>query len=323
MTSFAVLALVAVVLLSLEGNTATATGLAVGISAFALLLDISYRVRARGRSCLILAPRRYLDRVVRAQWLGLLITGSVLAQISAVTNSSPWSGDSSVAEVVIGGFAIGITTIYASSLTDWYWVLPKISGIVAPPPCTTVIAKASAGVTKIWFFHRAVATIVCTALVAGVPAYIAGTATISASLSATLTLFGAAAAIGFNAATAGTVWAFGQFLSPRLEVGNYVRKRKEVDDREPEDGYVVDVSIQGVKIKLESDVLGQFVSDGDLIPYHEAQTIPKRTRTTAMCPSLQECRAANWYCLRNLNASTAYATSDRDPAPLPAEAAQL
>jgi hypothetical protein len=187
-----------------------------------------------------------------------------------------------------------------------------------------LVAKSYAGVTKIWFFHRAAATAVITALLAGTPAYIAGTVAESASLRALLTLLGAAAAIGFNAATAGTVWAFTQFLSPRLEVGSYVRKRKGVDEPEPQDGYVLDVSVQGVKVKLESDVNGEFVSDGELLPYHEAQSVAKSKRTQPMCPSLHECRAVNWYCLRNRNAhNPAYAPAERAPAELPPEAATL
>jgi hypothetical protein len=76
--------------------------------------------------------------------------------------------------------------------------------------------------------------------------------------------------------------------------GSYVRRRKDIDEPEPQDGYVVDVSVQGVKVKLESDVNGEFVDDGDLVPYHEAQTIATSNRADPMCPSLHECRAVNW-----------------------------
>jgi hypothetical protein len=324
LTAFVTLTVVAVTLLSLEGSTTAATYVAVGLAVYAGLLDLSYFVRARGRRCLVLSHRRYLDRIVRAQWLSLLVVGSAIAQVLAAAGAHPWASDSDVVQILFGAYAIGIGTIYASSLVDWYWVLPKVSGIVAPPPCTNVVAKTYAGVTKIWFFHRAVATTVITALIAGTPAYIAGTlATNSGFLRAGLTIVGAAAAIGFNAATAGTVWAFGQFLSPKQEVGGYVRRRKDIDDSHPQDAYILDVSVQGITVKLEDDVDREFGIDGDLLPYHEAQQLKKSNRKQPFCPSLQDCRAANWYCLRNRNANTSFAPKETAPAPLPPEAAGL
>jgi hypothetical protein len=323
MTMYVALALAAVGLLALQDNLATATWLAAGLAAFGALMDLSYLIRGRGRRCLVLAHRRFLDRIVRAQWLCLLVGGLALAHGLAAGGVDPLSDESDAINALVVAFAIGIATIYASSLVDWYWILPKVSGIVAPPPCTSVVAKAYAGVTKVWFFHRAAATAVITALIAGTPAYIAATIEEGPTLRAGLTLLGAAAAIGFNAATAGTVWAFSQFLSPRLEVGSYVRRRKDIDDPHPQDGYVLDVAVQGVKVKLESDVDGEFVTDGDLVPYHEAQHITKRNRKEPMCPSLHRCRAVNWYCLRNRNAKTAYAPSERRPAELPPEAEAL
>jgi hypothetical protein len=323
MTAQVVLALAAVALLSLQGNTGPATFLAAGLAGFAALLDLSYFVRTRGRRCLVLAHRRWLDRFVRGQWLALLVVGSALAGGLGAVGVDPLSDASDAVKIPVAAFAIGIGTIYASSLVDWYWILPKISGIVAPPPCTRVVAKTYAGVTKVWFFHRAIATAVITALIAGTPAYIAGSVADSGLSRAGLTLLGAAAAIGFNAATAGTVWAFRQFLSPRLEVGSYVRKRKDIDDPDPQDAYVVDVSVQGVKIKLEDEVDGEFVSDGDLLPYHEAAEVTKSHRKNPMCPSLHACRAVNWYCLRNRNANTDYALDERSPAELPPEAAAI
>jgi hypothetical protein len=324
MTTQVVLALAAIALLSLQGATDTATAVAVGLAGFAAALDLSYVVRARGRRCLVLAHRRWLDRLVRTQWLCLLGAGAAIAQSLGAAEAHPLSAASDAVKILIAASAIGIGTIYASSLVDWYWVLPKISGIVAPPPCTRVVAKTYAGVTKVWLFHRAAATAVITALIAGTPAYIAGTVAEGSLTRAALTVLGAAAAIGFNAATAGTVWAFRQFLSPQLEVGSYVRKRKNVDAIDPQDAYIVDVSVQGVKVKLEDEVDGKFVSDGDLVPYHEAAQLTKSKRTDSMCPSLNACRAVNWYCLRNRNANNAsYAPHERAPAELPLEAIRM
>jgi hypothetical protein len=320
MSAYVAFVVAALALLSLRGSAETAAYIAVGLTAFAAVLDLTYLVRRRGRRCLVLAHRRKLDTVVRVQWLCLLVGGIVVSQGLDMAELAPFVDDTVAVKAPIVAVVIGTSTIYASSLVDWYWVLPNISGIVAPPPCTTLVAKSHAGVTKIWFFHRATATTVITFLIAATPAYIAGTIDDSGSVRAALTLLGTAAAIGFNAATAGTIWAFRQFLSPRVEVGNYVRRRKDIDEPQPQDAYALDVSVQGIKVKMESDVDGQFIRDGDLIPHTEADRLTKSARTDPMCPSLAECQAVNWYCLRNRNAHGLLAPAQRKPAPLPDKA---
>jgi hypothetical protein len=317
LTAYVCVLLLALGLLSLRGFPATATALAAGLTAYAALLDLSYQVRRRHRISLVLPHRRTLDKIVRGQWLCVLVIGCGLSQGLGAANVHPLADDGALVQALVFGLTVGVTTVYASSLVDWYWVLPKVSGIVGPPPCTNVGGKAYEGVTKIWFFHRATATALLTFILAGVPAYVAGTIGDSGSERAILTALGAALAIGFNAVNAGTVWALRQFLGPRLLVGGYIRTRKSIEDKSPQDAYLVDVAIQGVKYKLEKDVTGKFVNDGELLPFHEADRVLKSPRESPICPSLRECRAANWYCIRNRNANGPLAPDDKMPAPLP------
>lgn len=113
------------------------------------------------------------------------------------------------------------------------------------------------------------------------------------------------------------MWALKQFNHPLVVVGWYLRERKHVDDREPQDAYVLDVSVSGVKYKLSSDVDGRFIHDGLLLPFAQVDPKRKSDRAEPICPSLHECRAANWYCLRNRNAHGDLAPDEREPAPLP------
>lgn len=318
LTTYVCVALGAIVLLSLRGFPDTATALAVGLAAFAVVLDLSYVVRRRARKVLVLPHRRYLDRIVRAQWLTLLVVGIGASQAIGAMEPAPLADASTFVTAPVFGLAVGVSAVYVSSLIDWYWILPKVSGIVSPPPCTQVGGKTYHGTTKIWFFHRATATAVITFILAAVPAYIAGTIENGGSERAILTALGAALAIGFNAANAGTVWAFRQFLNPRVAVGSYVRTRKDIADAEPQDAYVVDVAIQGVKCKLEADACGEFLDDGELMPFGEVDRVPiNRRRKVPICPSLSDCRAANWYCLRNRNANAPLSPDKTAPAPLP------
>jgi hypothetical protein len=203
-----------------------------------------------------------------------------------------------------------------SGLVDWYWILPKVSGIVSPPPCTVVGGKTFDRMTGVWLFHRGAATALVTFTLAAVPAWIAGTVEDNDSARTLLTLLSAALAIGFNAANAGTSWALKQFIDPHLVVGWYLRVRKDVNDPTPQDAYLLDVSIRGVKYKLESDVDGKFTDDGELLHFTQAEPKLKSKRATPICPSLHECRAANWYYLRNRNANCDRHPGEHDPAPL-------
>lgn len=109
---------------------------------------------------------------------------------------------------------------------------------------------------------------------------------------------------------------------PRLLVGGYVRERKSPEDAAPQDAYCTWLMsrFKGVKLKLEEDLSGQFIEDCDLMPFGQAERVAKSRRTAPICPSLRECRAANWYCLRNRNPNGEMAPGDRALAPLPPNA---
>jgi hypothetical protein len=317
------LILLAVALVALRGLEFLGLGVGVGVALFAATLDLTYlfgRWRWRHHVRHVLWFRRRLDRTVRAQWLVLAVLASIESVVLHVVGLHPLDHAADWVRAVSIGALIATTTLYVSAAVDWYWILPKISGLTGVPPCTRTRGKAFHPVTKVWYFHRAAATLIFTFVLAGVPAYLAGTISHSGSERAALTLLGTALAIGFNAAVAGSTGAFRQFLSPKVVVGDLIRVRESAEDPVLKDAIVVDVSIQGLKYTILDDFEKESgnpeFSEGVLLPIDEVPRVPKSKRTEAPCPSLQQCRAVNWYCMRNQNANNDFDPTDFTPVAL-------
>jgi hypothetical protein len=69
------------------------------------------------------------------------------------------------AVITAGTTAIG--AIFVSSLIDWYWILPRV--------CQEAGGQQWARLTRVWLFHRAVATLVVTGCPSAVCLYMAQT----------------------------------------------------------------------------------------------------------------------------------------------------
>lgn len=302
MTAYSVLVIASLGALSARGFTATAVAIALGVCGVGAALDASYLLRRKGDRAL--GHRRRLDRVVRLQWIGIGALGGCLSIAIGQVDPPPLAHAVAVVQTIVMGIAIASPTIYVSSLVDWYWVLPKVSGMVGPAPCERTGGEGFAGVTKVWLFHRAAATTVVTFVLAGVPGYMATTAG-EGSEGAGWVILGSALAIGFNSVNNGLTLAFRYAFNPRLFVGDIVRVRANPEDAELKDAYVVDASIQGLKYKLIEDVATRdpcFRDKGELLPIDRIATTGRARDPGAPCPSVERCRAANWYCFRNCGA---------------------
>lgn len=309
--------------IALRGLEYLGLGISVGVTLFAALLDGTYLGRTRRRRGYVLWYRRKLDWIVRTQWFALAVAGSTVSVTLHAAGAHPLDHAATWADAVSIGALIATVTLYVSAVVDWYWVLPTISGMTRNPPCMRSGAKAFHGVTKVWYFHRAAATTMFTFVLAAVPAYIAGTISNSGSERAALTLLGTALAIGFNAAVSGSAGAFKQFLSPTVVVGDIIRVRESVENPEPKDALVIDVSIQGLKytiLKPEDEAYDpdpEF-GEGVLMPIDEVPRAIRSSRKHKPCESVEKCKAVNWYCLRNPNANHEFEPNDQTPADLTA-----
>lgn len=69
--------------------------------------------------------------------------------------------DFTVAEISTLAIAGGtlFVLIMLSSLIDWYYIRPRIDGVVCAPPCRSSGADNWKGPTRWWFLHRGIATL--------------------------------------------------------------------------------------------------------------------------------------------------------------------
>lgn len=160
--AFCVVALLAVVL----GSPVPV----IGIVAASLVWAIAhwgvyaYKLRAFGRAR---SPQRASgDRVVSVETFAC---ACVLGAAGVVAVTGGWHPHASGVSVthLAQGFAVGaggFGLLLASSVFDWYWIVPRRDGLLCEPPCLTSGARQWRRLTKAWLWHRCIATIVGTLL---------------------------------------------------------------------------------------------------------------------------------------------------------------
>jgi hypothetical protein len=146
---------VVLVAVALTRASEWAVGMGLGLSAWWLLLNMLYASALvdpegpedcwRDRS----AQRRGGDRHVARQAV-LIISVTILATLTTLLAADGLLPDNS-AFVVCVTIVAGIGWVnYASSLIDWYYVLPRVDGLVREPPCRTSQDVMWFKVTRIW-----------------------------------------------------------------------------------------------------------------------------------------------------------------------------
>lgn len=102
------------------------------------------------------------DRIVGTS--GLLIGGlSVSGALYLVLAEPAWLRHTEIEHLpeVVGFTALlASAAIYWSSLTDWYWVLPRRDGVTRKPPCHEDTSEDQRKLlTRIWLYHRTLAAV--------------------------------------------------------------------------------------------------------------------------------------------------------------------
>ncbi len=313
MSRYAAIVAIAFVVRGLTGGAGPIGYAGAAVLLTGAILDGGYRIAVHRGERSIPAERATLDRIVRAQWIGAGLAGlatAVAVDRLGVGTLSP--ADDTLGlflNAVVTAVTIGIAAIFVSSLIDWYWVLPRISGVVRKAPCEQAGGQQWARTTGVWLFHRGVATTAVAGCLYGVFLYMGsrdqgssrGTWYIAGTIVATATL-------AFLAAASRALWLG---LNPRVQVGD----RLDVHGRSC---HVVDVSLQGAKY-VELDELGGrrrthaveeaiaeraaeredagFVQkeDGSI----SLEDFGRFRRDGAATPCADGCREVNWYCHRN------------------------
>ena len=204
-----------------------------------IILEGGYRL-ALGRSSRTSPEhRKRLDALVRKQWASIAGAGAALAALGSIVGSGLLDPPLIVRVVIVTG-TVAIVTIFIASLVDWYWILPRMGGIVRRAPCEVSGGQKWARVTGVWQFHRAVATLVVSGCLTGFAAYMGQVSEDDAKTAwfVVATVF-AAATLAFNSASLRLLLSA---LNPRQHVG-------DLHDIHGRTVYVVDISIQGAKYK--------------------------------------------------------------------------
>jgi hypothetical protein len=149
--------------------------------------------------------------------------------------------------------------VYVSTLTDWFYVRPFLSGGCGSI-CATSLEDQWRGVTRIWLLHRAVAVL-------GVIAAITALTTLAANTwirpidEVIAGAIGGVAAIVAGYYLTRTASLLAIAINPPVQVGDVIEIAEEFnvhEPGEPREYFVVDVALEGVKLLQ--------LGPGDVIP---------------------------------------------------------
>jgi hypothetical protein len=298
MTRYAGFVCAAFALRALSGGAEPVALLGVGLLILGAILDTGYRIAIwRRHKRLAQRPaRRARDRWARAQWIGTgvfgVVVGGVFGWLDGPTVSLDDGRLNDFLNAASTATVIGSVAVLASALVDWFWVLPRVSGLVRPAPCEAAGDEQWERTTGIWLWHRAVATLVVAGVVVGVPAYMGDTA--GAHGGGRAAWFVAAATLG--AAVASFVNAGGRALwlgfRPTTTLGDTV-------DIHGRACVVVDVSLQGAKYVLADKLPRKRFDrkDDGSFALDDFGRYPDLDDTAPPCR--RDCVKANWYCRLN------------------------
>jgi hypothetical protein len=298
MTAYAAVNTIALVLLVISGYPETASVLAVVLAVWALALELTYRLRRKSDH--VPEHRAKLDKLVRRQWA--LCLGCVAIAVVSGLNLGLTRTTRTDVEFLDGAVLVAFLSVWLSSLIDWYWVLPRLAGIGGPPPCQDTHSDTWNSVTKVWLYHRAIATLLFIGGVAAIPGYLS-LASSNHALAVVLGVvtFGVPAVMSEQAAAA--VKALMNGLNPSAPVGSIVRVRM----LDVLTVYLVDVSLQGSKYKrLDWTSVWDEKSDGPQIRNDvlASSNMSEVVREAPSPCSPESCNRRNWYCRHNEKAYT-------------------
>jgi hypothetical protein len=128
---------------------------------WALALNLLYArsLGGRGRT-----PRRMFgDRAVARQLLISYVLPIAVGLTLVLARWDPDLGSGPFTESELAGLlavvAVMLVAWVASSHVDWYYIRPRIDGVVTDPPCRTSGDTKWKGVTRKWYLHRAIASL--------------------------------------------------------------------------------------------------------------------------------------------------------------------
>lgn len=260
-----------------------------------------------------LAERARLDRLVDRSVIFATAAGFAGAAVGLAAETDP---PGRLAAHALGVAAlIGAGGVFWSSLVDWYWTLPRVSGLLGHRSCRAgpepgAEEQSWEGLTRWWIFHRIGAAVAVAVSAGGIIGTLAGLG--AQALDATPAVQGMTFA--FTALAASIAEAYRRkathgaslLLHPEIVVG------QAYTDKEAGPCFPVDVAMEGFGVVRRDAQHDRYIAHrtrGDAIWLREKgdETVPladaqARRGGSADVSCRNECIGLNWYCLRNPNA---------------------
>jgi hypothetical protein len=256
--------------------------------AVALVLAVAFRVTLRAYASsperIYAVPARGLELPIVGAWAltGGLPAAAAIAVLafggSPVDFAYPLAAD-----VALGALSVAMVGMVGSSLVDWYYVVPRVSGRICLPPCMDEGGARWRTVTQVWWIHRWVAT---AGVIGGILAFlVVGSWTAIYALviglldgqtkdgKVDVEAIAAVAGLAGTVVVAAVTWTSGavravagdyidalrvvatRSLSPDFVVGEYVRVQPV--SGAPVEGYVTEIALEGVGIITRDQIDGK------------------------------------------------------------------
>jgi hypothetical protein len=261
--------------LALLGSAPFALGLAVSLLVWSVAMGVTYLSSRRANR----PAFRPGEVTVLLAWLvGAGVPGTVAAVVAFGSVLDVRSPSTLAFSLTIGPLAAFLTIMFASSLVDWYYTTPRLSGLVREPPCRSPNDDVWLRLTGIWYAHRwftAFAVVAGITIALGALTGIAFYLLVMALLetwdvgTAKEPIAALAASLGGLAVMVGgwlrafASWFPGDYgnalrrvstlaLHPPYAVGRYVAVRPAAGAAKK--GYVLDVAVEGIKLVPLSEI---------------------------------------------------------------------
>lgn len=287
------------------GKPRLAAALALAGLVWALLLNGAYaaRLAERGRP----SRRRQGDKAIARQ---LLVAYAIPLAATVLLGITGWGGAARIepftgseVQALLAITSVTLVAWLGSSHVDWYFIRPRIDGVVMEPPCRTSRSDHWKGITRKWYIHRAIASLttmgwaVSLALIVTVmldrewPSAIAQVGGFAAIVSVALWLM--------RAEIASADATHHAIRSPRYWLGDDLYYET---DRWRRRGFVLHVAVPVTKLVPLDRRTGELTSNRE--PYEETATELHQARITPRayvgCTNAGFCQKLNRECVHDL-----------------------
>jgi hypothetical protein len=198
--------------------------------------------------------------------------------------------------------------VFMSSLADWYYVLPRLSGLGRwPRPCQVEVPNNSQNwrfVTQFWYGHRLLAEFVGVGTIPATAAYIAATDAHHRPLWGVVS---AVAGLGVSIFIRNWWDAWRNVQSPSVTAGSVVAVARVNFDPQRQLLYATDVDLGGIQCMVVNDA--RRAMDGERQPLvaftkkKEVSSIRNNEPVDPLPgydpPCRTRCTGINWYCANN------------------------